>query len=68
MAFEVQSLLNFMKLCPYWEQRSRFHAPRVGRIFALQETNMLGSIARWTHNVLLTASGLLTLAFLVTAK
>jgi len=36
--------------------------------FALQETNMLGSIARWTHNILLTASGLLTLAFLVTAK
>jgi len=45
---------------------------RTGRdvIFALQEMsmNMLGSIARWTHNVLLTASGLLTLAFLVTAK
>jgi hypothetical protein len=38
------------------------------RYFAFQETNMLGSIARWTHNVLLTASGLLTLAFLVTAK
>ncbi len=29
---------------------------------------MLGLIARWTHNVLLTASGLLTLAFLVSAK
>ena len=44
--------------------------PRAARstYFALQETNMLGSIARWTHNILLTASGLLTLAFLVTAK
>jgi hypothetical protein len=29
---------------------------------------MLGSIARWTHNLLLTASGLLTIAFLVSAK
>lgn len=29
---------------------------------------MLGSIARWSHNVLLTASGLLTLALLVSAK
>jgi len=29
---------------------------------------MLGSIARWSHNVLLTASGLLTIAYLVTAR
>ncbi len=44
--------------------------PRTERstYFALQESNMLGSIARWTHNLLLTASGLLTLALLVTAK
>jgi hypothetical protein len=37
-------------------------------IYALKETNMLGSFARWSHNVLLTASGLLTIAYLVTAK
>jgi hypothetical protein len=29
---------------------------------------MIGVIARWTHNVLLTATGLLTIALLVSAK
>jgi hypothetical protein len=29
---------------------------------------MIGEIARWTHNVLLTATGLLTIALLVSAK
>jgi hypothetical protein len=39
--------------------------PREAASLNLLEMNMLGPIARWGHNVLMTAMGLLTIALVV---
>jgi hypothetical protein len=58
-----------MELHPYPVQRIciRAYPRRMSRLL-YRRSNMIAVIARWSHNVLLTATGLLTIALLVSAK
>jgi hypothetical protein len=56
--------LNWRQLLPY-RLLGTVATPRLLHFLGLREIDMLGQIARWGHNVLITTMALLTIAMVI---
>jgi hypothetical protein len=59
--------VDLQPFVPILAQENRIHAPGCITRHILWRSNMLALMARWAHNVLLAATGLLTIALVVWA-